>query len=179
MHVDYLELVNRIVENTWGREGNEEQLEKDLVSDMPRLTAFGIVELLKRMNAIAKAAGAGEDHENKTAISKYARDKAISLPDVKIGDVMYSGDIGDGVIRCVIISKCEDHRAMAVHLDDFDLENPPRAFLVDNHWHRTLSDAVLESANEDIEYHSSRLDAAKSARDKVNNGESLDEFLLN
>ena len=85
-HRQFRDTVNTIVDMGWGRDfESDEEAQKDLLNDLPKLTAHALIELLGRLNRLAAAVGPREvrSHEEFQKID-------APLKGLSVGDVVYA-----------------------------------------------------------------------------------------
>ena len=174
-HIDFTETVNSIAKAHWGRDFTGiEEASKGLLEDNSKLTAFALVELLRRLNAVARAIG-----ESSSSVKEEIAipSNAVPFPDKRVGDKLFHGDLEDGFTEYVIVSKNDNGICMIVSLDHFDLHHPSCAMIACNYHYQTIEDAIEEIAIIDQEYHGARLKRAEEALAAVKKKEDLSRFV--
>ena len=173
-HVAFIDAVNHIAKGAWGREFDSmEDAEQKLSSDSPRLAAYALVELLNRLNAVARAVG-GKDKTNRRAL--VIPENAKQFPNKAVGDRLYRGDFEDGICEYIIVAKNSDGICLVVLANDFDLDYPPRVDVSCSWMHETLKEAVEDTAESDTQYHRPRLEFAEAAAKAAEEGGDLTAF---
>ena len=176
MHIKFSEIASKISQGGWGTEyKTEEQAAKAILQDKPALQAYATVELLNRLNKIARAAGPDEQDESHKKV--YVPEDPRIWPDVKIGDKVYEGDDLENVVELLVIAKDDDNRCLMIATRDFDLRYPPRVRMASQQTFLTLAEAVRHAANTDLEYHLPKVDLAKRALEAVESNGDLSEYL--
>ena len=175
MHVTFSEIVSQIADSGWGREcENKEDAAKKLIEDKQALNAFAILELIKRFNAIGKAAGKDDTkNDHKITIGKDAK----KFPHKAVGDRLFYGDLDDGIGEYVIIAKDSEHHCMIVMLNNFGLDYPPAPKIACDYHKESIIDAVKEAAQADAKYHGGRAANARAALEAATKGEDVDAFI--
>ena len=173
-HMSFTDVVNSIANSTWGREfETPDDAAKEMVGDLPRLTAYALVELLKRLNAVASAVGREPTQEDRALRIPV---NAKRFPHKNVGDRVFAGDLIDGFWECIVVAKNDEGVCLIVRADDFDLQNPPRVFVACDWMWSTMEEALQNAAEEDREYHEPRLKYAKAALVAVKNGVDLTSY---
>lgn len=175
MLVTFSELVSQIADSGWGKEcENKDDAEKALIKDKQSLNAFALLELIKRLNAIGKAAGkADTKNDREITIGKDAK----KFPHKEVGDRLFHGDLEDGIAEYVIIAKDSEHHCMIVMINNFHLHYPPAAGIACGYHKESIVDAVKEAATSDLMYHGGRSANAKAALDAATKGEDVSAFI--
>lgn len=176
-HVKFLDIVNKIAESSWGSSADPDKVEKDLVDNPVKLQAFASLELLKRLNAIARYAGADEE-DPEPQVWEPRNPKAF--PDLSIGARLYEFCSYDMELReCVIIARDDGGRCLCATLNDFDLKYPQSLLrIADADFFPTPHEAVAHKVDASIV--ESKADIAKWTATKqaaAQGAEKLQEFL--
>lgn len=176
-HVSFTDIVNRIAESAWGRDfKSSDDPSKELCNDLPRLTAFALVELLKRLNAIAAAAGESSNRRRENPPEKVP-DYAKAFPDKEVGDSLFSGDLDDGFAEYLIVAKDESHLCLIVLCgNDVRMKYPPPVHFACNWHYTTLKEAMIECARSDLSYHQKKVDFAKNVLHAIETDGDLRQF---
>ena len=170
----YTELVNKIADAEWGRAfETPEDAEKNVVEDLPRLTAYALVELLKRLNAVAKAVGPSP---RKVTPGLTIPKDVKRYPEKQVGDRVFYGDLADGISACIIVAKDKDGVCL-VATNNFNLDHPPTIRVADEDTFATLEEAVQDAAESDVAYYGRRRTYAEAALNAVKQGKDLAQFL--
>lgn len=175
MHITFSEIVNQMADSDWGREcENKKDAAKKLIEDKQSLNAFALLELIKRLNAIGRAAGQGERRKDpKITIGKDAK----KFPHKAVGDRLFYGDLDCGIEEYVIIAKDSEHYCMIVMLNEFDLNYPPFPTIACNEHKESIVDAVRDAATGDVEYYGGKAAYAKAALEAATKGEDVSAFI--
>ena len=175
MHVTFSEIVSQIADSGWGWEyENKEDAAKKLLEDKQALNAFAILELIKRFNAIGRAAGSDDErNDRKITIRKNAK----QFPHKAVGDRLFCGDLDDGICEYVIIAKDSEHHCMVVMLNDFSLNYPPAPQIACDYHKESIIDAVKEAATADVKYHGGKAANARAALEAATKGEDVSAFI--
>jgi hypothetical protein len=177
MHVSFSEIVNKVADDEWGRDfETTEDAAKAIVGDKQLLNAWAVIELIKRFNAIGRAAGNGHDGLLRSRKITLDGDEK-KFPNKSVGDRLYGGDLLDGIQEFVIIAKDSQDHCMIVLMNDFDLDWPPKVCIADECHKETLLDAVKQSLEENWPYYADRAAYTKEALEAVAKGEDLTRFL--
>ncbi len=174
-HFSFTDVVNGITESGWGnKQETPDDAAKVMMDDIPKLSAYALVEILKRMNAIAAAAGA-------TGRSKLERkleitDESKPFPDKQIGDKVYRCDLDEGAWELVIVGKNKDGMCIVMHTD-FDLDYPPNARIASKNMFASSEEAISDAAKRDLAWHEPKLQFAKDALAAIEAGDDLSRFV--
>lgn len=123
-HISYADVVSHIAASEWGQQyKNVDHAAKELIGDKEALGAFAIVELLRRLDCLASSLAGNKPQKKPDRI--YMPDGADKLPNVNVGDRLYSYDLDDGLAEYLVVAKDDLHRCMIVLVGDFDLEYGP------------------------------------------------------
>ena len=175
MHVEFTDAVNGIVRGHWGQGfDTEEDARKALIDKPEELAAYALIELLNRLNAVAKAVG-GEIQVNRTELS--IPNGARQFPDKEVGDFLYSGSLDEDVCEYIVVARNDDGVCLVILADDFDLNHPQKVCIAYDWLYTTIEELLQSEAESDIVYHGARLEYAKAALAAVKNGEDLTPFL--
>lgn len=177
MHFSNTDVVNAISDGDWGFDfQDKESAAKKMMGDDKKLTAFALVELLKRLNAIGQACGKESvPHRRKV----YVPEEPAVFPDKNVGDFLYGGDFECGLTRYVIIAKNQNHHCMMIRTDDYDIANPSGPQIADKHDEfATKEEALAKFARTDLEYHGKRATLAQQALDAIASGKPIDDFVV-
>jgi len=176
MYVSFSEIISQIADEGWGRKyESKEEAKKSLVANEQSLTAFATLELIKRLNAIGRAAGNDTDRSRnrELKIPKNAK----RFPNKSIGERLFCGNLIEGFAEFVIIAKDSEHHCMVVLLNNFDLQWPPAAAIAQEDFFDSMIDAVKNAAEEDVDYYGKRAEFSKKALDAAIKGEDVSEFI--
>lgn len=175
-HVDFTDIVNNIAGSNWGKKfDSPDAAAKEMIGDIPRLTAFAMIELLKRFNAVANAVGKSDcSHRRKLQIPGNVK----RYPDKSVGDRLFRGDIMDGISEYIIVAKGPDGVCLVIAMNDFDLEYPTEVFVACDDTHGTLEGALRSDIGDvyGMSYYTRIADYYKTALDAVDSGEDLSRF---
>lgn len=176
-HYSFKEIAAAIAKNNWGREFETlSEAETALASDPAKLAAYGIVELLSRLNSLASAVGDSRpDYGSSRKIS--IPDNVKSFPNVPVGGVLFAGDLDEGIGRYVVLAKDENDYCLCALSNDFNLKWPPSGFVADDSCYESLAECVAYAAENDIEYHGPKYEWAKAAKKASETGNDLEKFL--
>lgn len=152
----------------------QDEAELALAGDTSKLAAWGIIELLRRLNAL------GDSGKCDAEIEKIEKpENAKAFPEKKPGDFVYSGDLEDGISRYIVVS-CDKSGFVLVVSCDAAIGDAAWAgqARVACDWHYSSErELVLESAASDIEFCTPRLERARKAIAACESGGDLMEFV--
>ena len=170
MHFEFKDTVSEIARGSWGREHSDaREAERELLDDVPRLTAFAILELLRRLE------GFSGKHRPDPREKIGGVESALKFPDVKIGDFLYGGDLIDGVVRYIVISKDDDYCVITPTY--WEIGDRPYFMLAGREHKRTPKEALIEGLKEDDGYYTRRSEYLLAIKRSVEADEPLDKYL--
>ena len=174
MHISFSDILSQIADGGWGRDFKDsDEAAKNIMNDRQTLTAFAGVELLRRMNAIARAAGPSESKSHRPKISES---DAVCLPDVSVGDHLYEYDEDSGILEFIVIAKDEKNRCMIVRMNDFDLQYGPTLRLADSDARKTKKEAIEDGARRFLKWNEKGVEFFRKALTVANDGGDMSEF---
>lgn len=174
MHINFTDIVNSIVENGWGEDFSHiDEAAINLMEDNSKLTAYALIELLNRLNSIAKAAGANTDtstFHGMTISEDHGR-----YPNKSVGDSLYVGNLEYGIKRLLIVAKDEHHHCIVVRCGDFDLEDS-QPYFARRGCYESLDEAVIHEATNGRRQHTALASYMEAALVAVGNGGDLSAY---
>jgi hypothetical protein len=176
MHVTFSDIVNEVLKGDWGRDyANKADAARNILdNDKQTLAAIATLELLRRFDAIGRAAGQRqEEHNYAITMPKDAK----AFPHKSVGDMLYEGDLEDSVREYVIIAKDSEHHCMIVQMNNFCLRFPPSVSIATDYYSDSIADAVKREAARSLAYHHGRAVNAQAALDAATKGEDLSAFI--
>ncbi len=181
MHIGYADVVARMVEEDWGQKfKSKEDAARHMIASPEKIGAFATVELLRRLNRVARAIGSCDRNRDEDVLE--IPDDAAVFPAKKIGEFLYTCDgIEEGVRTHVIVCKDDAGHCLIVTIGDFD------KFLKHSGWrslsfaysdaYATIEEAIQAQARHSEQYYEKRAAAAKAALQAIANGDCLDRFV--
>jgi hypothetical protein len=174
-HISYLGAVDRLASSNWGRpDSSSELVDAELAKDPQKLAAWATLGLVHKLNTFAAAVVRGH-HPQVSSPLKEKPSPGTPHKSAKVGDTLWVGSLEDGFDRVVVVAKDSDDCILVFRLD-CSLEYGASAWWAAEDYFPTIEEAIAASAQEDIEYHTIRLDRAKRAIAAIKAGDDLSEF---
>lgn len=176
-HINYLDVVNQMAAADWGMNSESELMQKDLIKNPGLLQAFASLELLKRLKAIAAAAGPVFQKKAESTVLSFGTPKLF--PQISVGARLYEFSAFDMSLQeFLVVSRAEDGKCICAPCYDFDLTQNPKFRLADDDFYETTQEAVstqIDAALEDNRETSAKWELARKAAEA--GVEALSEFL--
>jgi hypothetical protein len=170
MHVSWSRIIAALVDaDDWGQ--NYESVEaaiKDWDDKPADVAAFGIIELLRRLEGLAPPR---EPERSKLVVPSNAK----PYPDKEVGDFVWSGNFLEGFDKYVIVAKGENDVCLMIRCR-WDLEYPALLTVACDYTHATLQEAVESEIKSDQEFVEKDLWRVKTAKKKLAAGLSEAEL---
>lgn len=100
---------------------------------------------------------------------------ARPFPGAKVGDRLWAGELSEGFAEYIIVRLLpNDFVGVVCTGSKYELDFYPH--VATGEYYRSLAEAVMASANGDVDYHAPRLRFAHDALDAVNAGSDLSRF---
>jgi len=176
MQISFGDILSQIADSGWGKDfKNSDEAQRQIIADKPSLTAFAGVELLRRLNAIARAAGPSEGSPFRNRIDDDG--EAVSLPDVSIGDRLYEyAPSSEGLYEFIVVAKDEQHRCIIVRTGDFDLKYGPTIRLADKDARTTKKEAIKDGMQQYLKWYEKEVEFCKQALKAADENADMSEF---
>ena len=102
-HYSFVDIANKLASEDWGNSfGTREEAEKFLTERPDKLAAYASLALLQRLNRLAYKPTTPRPDPPQDAEKP---DNAKAFPNKQVGDVLYFGDIEDGVRKVIIVAR--------------------------------------------------------------------------
>ncbi len=178
MHQIYTDIARRIATGQWGREfKNEEQAEKALVDQIDLPTA-ALLDIVRRINEVCTALAETTRKPPRQTIGPPG-EHCGRFPGVKVGDVLWNGDLCEGIQGYIVVKATADGYAVVVPInrDDYSL-GLDRPYWASPDCYVTVEEAITAAAQSDIEFHEKYLRFAKEAIKAVKSKGDLTRFIV-
>jgi hypothetical protein len=174
-HVPFTKVISEISKGKWGNEhASLDDAKKDMIGRPEKMTAYALVELLKRLDAICNSVGSPDTDTNDQELS--IPDNAKKFPDKQSGDLLFSGDCDDGFCVSIIVAKDENDICMIVSKDEFNLKYPPPTRIACEWMFSTLEDAAKSAVESNIQYYEPRLKFTRKVEKALADGDDLGQL---
>lgn len=175
-HHSNADVAAMLAKSGWGKQfETQEDAQQAMMKNPGEVAAWGIIELLRRLNALGDTGRTKQSQA--TVIAKPGNAKAF--PEKKPGDFLYSGDLDDGFHRWIVVSADSDGFVVVTECDQTigsDVWGCGLTVGVD--WHfASEREVVMDSAKTNIEYHAPKLRLAEKALAACESGGDLSEFM--
>lgn len=174
-HFNFLETVNGISDGWGSNFASMNDAQRNLIDNPDKMAAFAALEMLKRFDAVARAMRPSTQPTVESRKIPFV-EAGKPFPHVKVGEFLWTGDLWEGIYKCVVLAKNDQQLCMVCVVDDFDTECPPHIRIADSDYYETEEQAVRAGALDVIEYHGKRYERAKRAIEACDSGADLSEF---
>lgn len=177
-HIPFGEIVRAITEGNWGSKyGSYAEAEKALIDKPIELAAYGIVELLRRLNTLG-ASGTSYKHGTHSRHELKITSWCKKFPGAKVGDRLYCFEsFYDGGGEMVIVCVDQDGYCAVTELyDDGIPDSEPDVRMASDSFYTTRAEAYQNMLAREIRGQMIYLEYLKMIEAALEAGEDLSRF---
>ena len=175
-HFNFLDVVNSMANPGWGKDfGSTEEAQRHLLESPEKLTAFALVELLSRLEALGRSTGPPKEDR----VAKIDEDTG-RFPDVQVGAMLYRFWADEGLDAYVVVRKGPLGECFVVEVTETDLPPTHRVmgWWMSDTGSTTPEEAMRSEFEQELETCSQRVEFFRRALAAISDGDDLTPYLV-